>query len=121
MLNLETFAYDAAEICSAVMVASFLMVVLTFTSRGTGKWGKYLKFLTIAAGIISIEILLFLIMYKEAFHWNYDIATGEPVDHYSTYGSCMVMGVISLVSNALALVIQLRKRNKEEHNEKRHL
>jgi hypothetical protein len=70
MLNVETFAYDAAKICSAIMVASFLMVVLTFTSRGTGKWGKYLKFLTIAAGIISIEILLFLIMYKEAFHWN---------------------------------------------------
>jgi hypothetical protein len=115
---METFAYDVVKLVSAVMLASILIVVLSFTIRGAGKWGKYLKFLSITVGIISIEVLLFLSMYKEAFRLTGDIATSDAVNYY---GSCMVMGVVSLLCNAIALVKRLRKQNQEEHNEKRHL
>lgn len=115
MFNMETFAYDVARIVQAFMLGGILLLILAFTSKGIGKWGKYLKFLIIAAGVISIEILLFLTMYKEAFHWSYDIATGEAVDHYSTHSSCMAMAMIALVCNVIAFFVQYRKRQNNEN------
>ncbi len=61
---------------------------------------------------ISILMLVWLLMNKEQFHWNFDIATGEPVDNYSTYASCIVYTMISMASNMISCIVHwvLNKR-----------
>ena len=64
---------------------------------------------------VSCVMFIWLLFNKERFHWSYDISTGEPVDHYSTYGRCITFTVIALVSNILGIVLRF-KRNRKQIN-----
>jgi len=56
-------------------------------------------------------VFLWLLFNKELFHWNFDIATGKPVDHYSTYGRCVVYIVVALISNVASCVIAKKRKD----------
>lgn len=70
---------------------------------------KFLKVARIILLVIGVVLFVWLLFNKELFHWNYDIATGEPVDHYSTYNRCVINAVIALISNLIACVVYIKK------------
>ncbi len=92
---------------SMVSVTTILLLV-SIVSIGAVFWWKEAMFpklhkiCTKTIVVISIGLFIWILFNKELFHWNYDIATGEPVDHYSTYHLCLIKtgiaGVISIVS-----------------------
>ena len=71
---------------------------------------KFLKIARISLLVIGVVLFVWLLFNKELFHWNYDIATGEPVDHYSTYNRCIINTVIALVSNLIGCVVYNKKK-----------
>ena len=76
--------------------------------------GNYKTFVTYFRSILltaSCVMLIWLLFNKERFHWTYDISTGEPVDHYSTYGRCITFTVIALVSNIMGIILQLKRNS----------
>lgn len=62
---------------------------------------------------LSLCAGLWLALNRERFHWYYDIATGEPVDHYSTYAKCVVCVAISAVSSAAACAARYLRAKKQ--------
>lgn len=66
---------------------------------------KFLKYARMVLSVFSFGVFIWLLLNKELFHWNFDIATGEPVDHYSTYGKCMIYVVIALISNVVSYIV----------------
>jgi len=56
-------------------------------------------------------VFLWLLFNKELFHWNFDIATGKPVDHYSTYGRCVVYIVVALIGSVASCVIAKKRKD----------
>ena len=70
---------------------------------------KFLRIARMILLVIGIILFAWLLFNKELFHWNFDIATGEPVDHYSTYNRCIINTVIALISNLIACVVNIKK------------
>ncbi len=64
----------------------------------------------------SAGILIGVLFNKEMFHWNYDIATGLPVDHYSNYGRCIGWAIAACVCSPVNIVLGClyRKRRGKE-------
>lgn len=98
--------------------ASFLMTFslgyligeLLVKKLGKESDAKFLKYARIVLFVLSFGMLIWLLFNKELFHWNFDIATGKPVDHYSTYGRCMVYIVISLISNIVSYIVYKKRK-----------
>ena len=61
---------------------------------------------------VNAGMMIWLLLNKEFFHWYYDVATGKPVDHYSTYGKCMLFCGIALAFNGVSAIVHLLRRRK---------
>ena len=72
---------------------------------------EFLKYARIVLFVLSFGVFVWLLFNKESFHWNFDIATGEPVNHYSTYGKCMLYTVIAMVSNVTSFIIAGKRKS----------
>lgn len=70
---------------------------------------KFLKIAKIILLCLNTGLFIWLLLNKELFHWNYDISTGEPVDHYSTYGRCIINTVAALIGSIAACVLNIKK------------
>lgn len=106
------FSYDTAVLIQGFMIVSLGLLFAAIGLRKEGKANKILRYVTIAVTVVSVGILVWLVLNKEAFHWNYDIATGKPVDHYSTYGRCVAMEVVAIICNATATLLHFLKNIK---------
>ena len=69
-----------------------------------------MKYVRLVLIMVSVAWIVWLLLNKELFHWNYDIATGDPVDHYSTYGKCVIYAIIAVGSNVMAFYTNYRKK-----------
>ena len=104
-------SYKVLRFVTYVMTFSLgYLIGELFTKNNT----KFLKYARSVLSVLSFGVFLWLLLNKELFHWNFDIATGEPVDHYSTYGTCMIYVVIALVSNIASYIVA--KMRKERSN-----
>lgn len=104
------FSYKILSFVNFVMAFSVGFSAGEIFSEKLRKHNILFKYTRIVLFCISALLLLWLIFNKELFHWNYDIATGEKVDHYSTYTRCVLRTVIAVVSNTLVSVISIKKR-----------
>ncbi len=75
---------------------------------------KFLKYARVVLGVLSFGTFIWLLLNKELFHWNFDIATGEPVDHYSTYGKCIIYAVIALISNVISYIVAKMRKERSK-------
>jgi len=106
-------SYRVLEIATFLMAWSIGCALLLFLTRF--KLVQHPKFYTYGSAVLfvlNIAVLVFLLFGKERFHWHFDIATGAPVDHYSTYGRCLAFTITGLLANLLAVVfrtLNLRK------------
>lgn len=108
------FSYNVLKIPTFLMIFSLGYLLGEFLLKRYGKDNDK-KFVLYARGIllfISSAVFIWLLFNKELLHWNYDIATGEPVDHYSTYGRCIAYTVIALVSNIIGIIVRLKRSRK---------
>ncbi len=100
-------SYRILSVVSYLLAFSLVNLVgeLFVRKRGGERNGKFLRYVRIVFFAVSFCIFIWLLCNKELFHWNFDIATGEPVDHYSTYGRCVIYSIIALVSHVVSYVI----------------
>ena len=105
-------SYKVLSFISWLMFFSlgYLVAEILAPQYGNGKDVKFLKYAKIVLFVLSFCMFVWLLLSKELFHWNFDIATGEPVDHYSTYTKCMVRVVIALISNVVSCVVAKKRR-----------
>ena len=113
------FAYKMLRFVSAIMLFSvgYFFAELLSKKFGNNSDKNFLKYARIVLLIVSFGILIWLVFNKELFHWNYDIATGKPVNHYSTYGKCIVYTIIALVSNTVAAVVGATRKDDSSKEE----
>ena len=88
----------------------YLIAELLQKKLGNNNDKKFLKIARIILICLNTVLFIWLLFNKELFHWNYDIATGEPVDHYSTYGRCIINTVVALISNIVACVFNIKNK-----------
>ena len=112
MYVLGEFSFEAAGVVNGMMAFSLVLLIVTISLRKQGKENKFLKYTSLVIAVANAVILVWLLCNKEAFHWNYDIATGKPVDHYSTFGRCVVMACIAAVSSTAATILHFLKGKK---------
>lgn len=105
VLKIATFLM----ICSLGYLIGEHVLVIIFKDQKSRRFFAYTRPVLFIAAVV---MLVWLCFNKESFHWNYDIATGEPVDHYSTYGSCLVYTAISLAGSILSGIIYFIKKKK---------
>ncbi len=105
-------SYKVLSFVSWLMIFSigYLIGELLVKKFGNKKDIKFLFYARILLFVISFCMLVWLLFNKELFHWNFDIATGEPVDHYSTYGRCMVYIIAALVSNVVSYIVAKKEK-----------
>ena len=109
------FSYKVLSIATYLLMFSvgYLIAELLLKRFGKGNDQKFLTYARAFLFLASTIMLIWLLFNKELFHWNYDVATGEPVDHYSTYVRCIVYTIIALVSNIIAGIVRFKKNNCE--------
>jgi len=107
------FSYKVLRKATSLMVFSVGYYIGGFLVKrfGNDTDKKIFKYARVFLLVMSAIMFIWLLFNKELFHWNYDIATGEPVDHYSTYGKCIVYTIIALVSNIIAGIACFKKKN----------
>lgn len=105
-------AYKMLSFTSWLMIFSlgYLIIPPLFKKRLTYNDAKFLKYARIVLFVLSLGVFIWLLFNKELFHWNFDIATGEPVDHYSTYTKCLINAVVALISNVVSYVISKKRK-----------
>jgi len=106
-------SFQVLHIATMVMVFSvgYLLGELLLVRFGKGNDEKFLLYARRFLLLLSVGLMIWLLFQKELFHWHYDMATGEPVDHYSTYGKCIAYTMIALVSNAIAAIIRHARKH----------
>ncbi len=103
-------------------VLSFVRVLMAFSLGNfigellIKKFGKendikFLKYARIVLFVLSFCMFVWLLFNKELFHWNFDIATGEPVNHYSTYGRCVMYIFVALISNVVSYIVAKKRKS----------
>lgn len=110
MISLEMLSF-----CRILFLFSFGYLIAEIIARKTGKDNDktYQKYARAILLIICSVIMIWLVCNKELFHWNYDIATGEAVDHYSTYPNCMIYVILAIITNNIAILLGMKKITKE--------
>lgn len=105
-------SYKILSYVSLLMIFSlgYFIGEILVKKYGNKRDVKFLKYARIVLFVSSFCMFVWLLLNKELFHWNFDIATGEPVDHYSTYGRCVVYIIIALISNALSYIIAKNRK-----------
>jgi len=100
-------AYKVLSLVSCLMTFSLGSLIGELLNKKFGKASdvKFLKYARITFLVLSFCVLIWLLFNRELFHWKFDIATGEPVDHYSTYGRCIAYVIVSLASNVVSYII----------------
>lgn len=88
----------------------YLIAELLVKKLGNERDVRFLKYARIVLFVLSVCALLWLLLNKELFHWNYDIATGAPVDHYSTYGRCVAYTIVALISNVVSRIVSKKEK-----------
>ncbi len=106
-------SYKILSFASFLMVFSigYLFAELLRKKYGNQNDKTFLKYARIVLLLISAVLFVWLLLNKELFHWHYDIATGEPVDHYSTYGRCMIYTTIAILGNIVAAIIGIKRKS----------
>ncbi len=114
-------SYKILRFASWLMLFSvgYLFGEIFYEKFGNDNDKKFLKYARIILLLIGTIMIIWLLFNKELFHWNYDIATGEPVDHYSTYGKCVVYTVITLVSNTVAGIISIKRKSNNKYSKEK--
>ena len=109
------FSLKMLSFCRWLCLFSFGFLIAEVVERRDGNNNDkiYLKYARGILLVIGIAIMIWLIFNKEMFHWNYDIATGEEVDHYSTYLNCVIYAILANVSNTVAMLIGKKNHIKE--------
>ncbi len=106
------FYYEELPQLIWILVAwSIIFLVPTFFPKDI-KYPNFNKYGTIVVLILSVITIIWLLFNKELFHWNYDIATGEPVDHYSTYGKCMARAVLACIISSVNITSSFFRKKK---------
>ncbi len=105
-------SYKMLSLVSWLMIFSLGYFIGELLVKKYGKKNdvKFLKYARIILFILSFCTLIWLIFNKELFHWNFDIATGEPVDHYSTYARCLIYIIVALISNVVSYFIAKKRK-----------
>ena len=105
-------SYKILSFVSCLMTFSLGCLIGELLVKKFGKESdiKFLKCARIVLFILSLCVLVWLLFNKELFHWNFDIATGKPVDHYSTYGRCVARIVIALISNLTSYIVTKKRK-----------
>jgi len=100
-------SYKILSLASWLMIFSLgYSITGLFVKRfGKANDAKFLKYARIVLFVLSFCVFIWLLFNKELFHWNFDIATGKPVDHYSTYGKCVIYSLVALISNIVSYVV----------------
>ena len=93
-----------------IVSIAFLIRQLVILFTKSEKDHKFFIFGNRIMLLINAIFLIWLLLNKEAFHWNFDIATGEPVDHYSTYGRCFCFSVISASCSFFNVITNFLKK-----------
>ena len=107
------FSYKILDISIYLMCFSFMYLLYElFPKILKSDYGNktFITYFRSILRIASCVMFVWLLFNKERFHWTFDIATGEPVDHYSTYGRCIIFTIIALVGNMLGIVLQLKRK-----------
>lgn len=104
-------SYKILNMISCLMTFSLGNLIGELLVKKLGKENdvRLLKYARVVFFVLSLCVFLWLLFNKELFHWNFDIATGKPVDHYSTYGRCVVYIVVALISNVASYVIAKKR------------
>jgi len=104
------FSYRMLKIAVWVMFFSVGVLCRDLLKKTESVESKtIMKYVRIVMILISVAWIVWLLFNKELFHWNYDIATGKPVDHYSTYGKCVLYAIIAVGSNVMAMYTNHKK------------
>jgi len=106
------FSYDMLSYATGLTTLSVVCFVSSLLQKKSLN-AKKRRILTVMGFVLlglSTIFIVWLLFNKESFHWNFDIATGEAVDHYSTYGKCVARCIISLVSNIATVIIRLTEK-----------
>ncbi len=90
-----------------------IAISITLFIKRKSQVHQFIKISTILSLVASVALFIVILLNKELFHWNYDIATGKPVDHYSTYYFCIVNTICtSVISIVNIVVVAVRRRKK---------
>ena len=105
-------SYKILSLATWLMSFSLGYLIGTLFAKKSGKENdrKFLKYARTILFVLSLCTFIWLLFNKELFHWNYDIITGEKVDHYSTYGKCVGYTVVAMISNIISYGIAKIKR-----------
>jgi len=105
-------SYKILSYVSLLMIFSlgYFIGELLVKKYGNKKDVKFLNYTRIVLFVSSFCMFVWLLLNKELFHWNFDIATGESVDHYSTYGRCIVYIIIALISNVVSYIVAKNRK-----------
>ena len=105
------FSYKMLSFASWLFAFSlgYFVGEILLKKYGREREGKFFKYARIILFVLSFCMFLWLMFNKELFHWNFDIATGEAVNHYSTYGKCVIYVILAMVSNVISYIISKRK------------
>ncbi len=105
-------SYRILSLVSCLTTFSILNLIGELLVKKFGKENdvKVLKYTKAIFLILSLCMFVWLLFNKELFHWNFDIATGEPVDHYSTYEKCIAFISVAIISNAVSCIIAKKRK-----------
>ena len=107
MLSYKVLSFESWLMTFSI---GYLIGEILIKKCGKENDGKFFKYARIVLLLLSLCLFVWLLFNKELFHWNFDIATGEPVDHYSTYGRCIAYMVVALLSNALSYIVAGKRK-----------
>ncbi len=104
-------SYKVLNFVTWLMIFSlgYLIGELLIKKYGKENDARFLKYARIVLFALNFGVLIWLLFNRELFHWYFDIATGEQVDHYSTYGRCIIYIVVALISNVVSYVIAKKR------------
>ena len=106
-------SYKILRLVNMIMVFSIgcLFAEILLKRFGNDNDKRFLRYARVILSFVNVGVFIWLFFNKEVFHWNYDIATGEPVDHYSTYGKCVLCTAVAIISNVAAFSIDARRKH----------